>query len=152
MVPHLPGRQSSVGTTVTIHVPLEVCQMPGTRRSGYETYFFTASDTEVLAKKREVAASSLTPCTLSEGHCAGLASGTECCPLCWSYRNTKAQIQDLYKAVWLSSSSQRSHPSIAGVPTLAGSSQSSSPKMLTNWTRHNLSISIFLREEHFTRR
>lgn len=76
--------------------------MPGTRRSGYETCLLPASDTEVFAKKREVAASSLPPCLLSEGDGAGLASGTECWPLlCWSYRNTKAWIQDLHKVAWL---------------------------------------------------
>lgn len=110
--------------------------MPGIRCCRCETCFFAVSVT-VAKRSRGVSTSSLPPLSFCEGHCAGLSSGTGCCPLSAGHSGTPR----LGPKVCTESPSflplpKRSCPFYSWNPTSAGSPRSRDPKMFQHWTRH----------------
>lgn len=130
--PHLAGRQSSVGTTITIHVPLEVCQMPGIRCSGVRPVSFQC----LLLRPLRKGEGWLSP---PYHHSHAVKAPVQDCPVGQDATPSPLVIQE-HKGQDPGSAhgcpTSHPFPKGAGNPTSAGSSQSRGPKMYQPWTRH----------------
>lgn len=131
--PHLAGRQPSVGTTVTIHVPLEVCQMPGIRCSGVRPVSFQCLLLRPLWKGGEGWLS------LPYHHSHAVKAPVQNCPVGQDATPSPLVIQEhqgQYSRSAHGCLAFHPFPKGAGNPTSAGSSQSRDPKICQHWARH----------------